>query len=221
MKGANRGNDNARARGPSALAWTGWAAAAGIAIFMGVLLRNANIRANDAMTTADNAKSDSRLLEQVLLTAGNNSTQLKTRLTSLEQKVKDLNTDHDKLLVAMAESKQQFMADIDKLMHADQFALTSKEMPGVTGTLFWNRAEGTWTVMGSNIKMPAAGKTLELWIITAKGEKIAAGTFMPDASGRARCTRQKSPPTWDPSPSPPSRMNPWVAMPSPPEPSNS
>ena len=85
----------------------------------------------------------------------------------------------------MAESKQQFMADIDKLMHADQFALTSKEMPGVTGTLFWNREQGTWTVMGSNIKMPAAGKTLELWIITAKGEKIAAGTFMPDANGRA------------------------------------
>ena len=54
-------------RGPSALAWTGWAAAAGVAIFMGVMLRNANIRANDAISTADNAKSDSRLLQQAFL----------------------------------------------------------------------------------------------------------------------------------------------------------
>ncbi len=54
----------------------------------------------------------------------------------------------------------------------------------MTGTLFWNKEARTWTLMGSHVKPAAAGKTYELWVITAKGEKIAAGTFVPDGAGR-------------------------------------
>ncbi len=168
-----------------ALAWLGWAAAAMVAIVMGLMLHGANARVDDLNSKSLATAQELAITQQALLAANDQSNQMSTRLTSLEAKVKTLTTDHDKLLLALDTAKQDFMDHLDKLMHADQYAVAPKEMPGVKGTLFWDKNSGTWTVMASNVPMPAAGKTYELWIITAKGDKIAAGTFMPDASGKA------------------------------------
>jgi hypothetical protein len=176
-------------RRPTAFAWTGWAAAAAVAVFMGILLRNANLTADqhirEALAKADEASSNLAIAEQAIMASSNQTQKVAARVASLEQKVKDFDTERAKLLVALDESHEEFRTRFDKLMHAQQFALASADMPGVTGTLYWNKAEGTWTLMASHLQPAAPGKTYELWIITQKGEKIAAGTFAPDAAGNA------------------------------------
>jgi hypothetical protein len=177
------------ARGPSVFAWSGWAAAAAVAIFMGLLLRNANLtadqRVREALAKTDEATSNLGIAQQALIASSAQTEKFAARMASLEQQVKELNTDRNKLLLTLDESREDFRTHFNKLMHSEQFALAPGTMPGVTGTLFWNKADGTWTLMASNLKPPAAGKTYELWIINQKGKKIAAGTFTPDAAGNA------------------------------------
>ena len=176
-------------RGPSAFAWSGWAAAAIVALFMGLLLRNANVvadqRVREALAKTDEATSNLALAQQALLASSDQTNKVAARIASLEQKIKDLDADRNKLLLTLDESRSDFRTRFEKLMHSQQFALAPNAMPGVTGTLFWNKTTGMWTLMASNLKPMPAGKTYELWIITQKGEKIAAGTFTPDADGNA------------------------------------
>jgi DNA-directed RNA polymerase specialized sigma24 family protein len=176
-------------RGPSAFIWSGWAAAALVAIFMGLLLRNANVtadqRVKDAFAKTDEATSNLALAQQALIASSAQTDKFAARLAGLEQKIKDLDADRNKLLLTLDESRQDFRTHFETLMHAQQFTLAPNAMPGVTGTLFWNKTEGTWTLMASHLKPAPAGKTYELWITTQNGDKIPAGTFSPDAAGNA------------------------------------
>jgi anti-sigma-K factor RskA len=75
-------------------------------------------------------------------------------------------------------------AQVARLATATPYELgAGKQSP--QAKLFWNKAEGTWTLVAFGVKPLPAGKTYELWIINDKGEKIAAGTFDPDKEGRA------------------------------------
>ncbi len=53
-----------------------------------------------------------------------------------------------------------------------------------SGRMFWNQAVNAWTFVAHNLPKPAAGRTYQLWLVTAK-EKISAGTFVPGANGDA------------------------------------
>lgn len=52
------------------------------------------------------------------------------------------------------------------------------------GRMFWNRATNDWTMVVYTMHPPKAGKTYQVWLITAD-KKISAGTFQPDSTGHA------------------------------------
>lgn len=50
--------------------------------------------------------------------------------------------------------------------------------------MFWNRSTNRWTFVAHNLPQPAAGRTYQLWLVTARA-KISAGTFEPAPNGEA------------------------------------
>jgi len=50
--------------------------------------------------------------------------------------------------------------------------------------MFWNHATNHWTFVAHNLPAAAAGRTYQLWLVTAKS-KISAGTFAPMPNGSA------------------------------------
>ncbi len=51
--------------------------------------------------------------------------------------------------------------------------------------MFFDRANRSLTMFAGNFPKPGAGRTYELWVIAA-GQKVPAGTFVPDERGEAR-----------------------------------
>jgi hypothetical protein len=65
--------------------------------------------------------------------------------------------------------------------------------PTAHGRVFWDKTHPSWHVYFFDLKPPPIGKEYELWFITAKGEKLAAGTFGVDAQGNAQLVAQLPP----------------------------
>ncbi len=64
-----------------------------------------------------------------------------------------------------------------------ELASTAKLPPGAR--MFWDRLTNRWTLITHDLQPAQAGRTYQLWLVTAKAEKISAGTFNTDAQGRA------------------------------------
>ncbi|MCC7054964.1 MAG: anti-sigma factor [Gemmatimonadaceae bacterium] len=58
---------------------------------------------------------------------------------------------------------------------------TAKLPPGAR--MFWDRIENRWTLVTHDLPKASEGHVYQLWLVTAKSEKISAGTFNTDASG--------------------------------------
>ncbi len=61
--------------------------------------------------------------------------------------------------------------------------LTNQSATEPLGRMVWNRASDDWIMITYNLRQPSPGKTFQVWLVTDK-EKISAGTFRPDASGK-------------------------------------
>lgn len=64
-----------------------------------------------------------------------------------------------------------------------ELASTQKLAPGAK--MFWDRLANRWTLVTHDLKAVPEGRTYQLWLVTAKAEKISAGTFNTDDRGRA------------------------------------
>lgn len=62
--------------------------------------------------------------------------------------------------------------------------LASAESNAPSARMFWNQSVNAWIFVAHNVPTPAAGRTYQVWLVTAK-EKISVGTFMPGANGDA------------------------------------
>jgi anti-sigma-K factor RskA len=60
---------------------------------------------------------------------------------------------------------------------------TAKLPPGAR--MFWDRLTNRWTLITHDLSPAQPGRVYQLWLVTAKAEKISAGTFNTDAQGRA------------------------------------
>jgi len=56
--------------------------------------------------------------------------------------------------------------------------LTSNEAHAPYARMFWDRARNRWTLIAHNMPELKAGRTYQLWLVTANA-KISAGTFQP------------------------------------------
>ena len=65
-----------------------------------------------------------------------------------------------------------------------ELAAAAKDQQGA-GRIVWDRGHRKWILLASGLKALPPEKSYELWFI-AGNEKIAAGTFRPDAQGNAR-----------------------------------
>ncbi|HYW50018.1 MAG TPA: anti-sigma factor [Gemmatimonadaceae bacterium] len=64
-----------------------------------------------------------------------------------------------------------------------ELASTQQMSPGAK--MFWDRVANRWTLVTHDLKPVPSGRTYQLWLVTAKAEKISAGTFNTDERGRA------------------------------------
>jgi len=64
-----------------------------------------------------------------------------------------------------------------------ELASTARLAPGAR--MFWDRLSNRWTLITHDLQPVPAGRTYQLWLVTARAEKISAGTFNTDAQGRA------------------------------------
>ena len=65
--------------------------------------------------------------------------------------------------------------------------LTSSATREAWALMFWNRATNAWTLVAHNLPPLKAGRTYQLWLVTASA-KISAGTFAPGSGGEAVVT---------------------------------
>ncbi len=88
----------------------------------------------------------------------------------------------DSLAVALSEREQQLLSVTGPDVAVVELASTASLPPA--GRMFWDRASARWTFVANNLPQLEAGRTYQLWLVTANA-KISAGTFTPDASGIA------------------------------------
>lgn len=86
---------------------------------------------------------------------------------------------------------QQKVAASDSLVAAMSGAtvrvvemVSTQKLPP-SARMFWDRATNRWTMVMHDLKPTSAGRTYQLWLVTATSEKISAGTFDTDSRGGA------------------------------------
>lgn len=64
--------------------------------------------------------------------------------------------------------------------------LRNYQANGPVGRIFWDQATGDWTMYTYTLRPPKPGSTFQLWVIGKNNHPpYSAGTFAPDATGKA------------------------------------
>ncbi|MEP6732408.1 MAG: anti-sigma factor [bacterium] len=91
---------------------------------------------------------------------------------------------------ALVDSLKATVEDRDRLVanltgpQVAVMTLTSAGIRAPSARMFWDQSVNAWTFVAHNLAAPRAGRTYQLWLVTAK-DKLSAGTFTPDANGDA------------------------------------
>ena len=80
---------------------------------------------------------------------------------------------------------QQQLVDALRSPDARVVPLAGSAQPGASARLVWDPAGGRSVLLATGLAPAAAGKTYELWFVTADQKKVPAGTFAVDATGSA------------------------------------
>lgn len=109
-------------------------------------------------------------------------TQLRDELASLGRRAAAMAHASDSLHVVVA-GRDSIIASLTG-RDMSLVRLTSSATHEAWALMFWNRTTNAWTFVAHNLPQPAAGRTYQLWLVTA-GAKISAGTFAPGVNGEA------------------------------------
>ncbi len=107
---------------------------------------------------------------------------LRDALASLNERESSAKLSTDSLRAALVD-RDKLIAGLTGRDMA-MVRLTSNETQEAWALMFWNRATNGWTFVGHNLPVPKAGRTYQLWLVTANA-KISAGTFAPGSNGEA------------------------------------
>ena len=113
----------------------------------------------------------------ILIPARREVDELRGHLASARDSVHALET-----RVATAEANLRSMGSPATRMTALEAA---GPHPDAAGRLFWDESKGTWHVFFAHMKPTEAGRTYELWFVTADQRKVPAATFDVGADGDA------------------------------------
>jgi hypothetical protein len=169
------------AAGPSpARAALAAAAAAAIVAIGGAL-------ASDALLVAParrDAAEARAALEQERTKLGEERAALASAQRELEQKVERLEAELEELGSTLRVKSAQV-----ELLRKDDLVVVALAPPEADGEararVFWDRQDYLCYLHAVDLDAPAEGHRLVLWVVTAKGETVAAGAVEPDHSGEA------------------------------------
>jgi hypothetical protein len=115
--------------------------------------------------------------------------QLRTEVGSLTKHVADRDTRIQQLAADLAQSQGLLAALESRELAVVTLAPQPPAQPeSAWGRVLWDKSRRQWHFHAFGLKPPAAGKTYELWLVTADMRKLPAGTFDPDARGNASLT---------------------------------
>lgn len=162
------------------LGWIVGTAGIAAAAALGILLYQAQEQLHAQQKQMELAAADVRTQTAA---AEKRIADLKGEMTGVQQQLADARQKSDALQAAVAAAEKTGADQVASLLRAAQYEGSSDKQPAARGRLYWDKTAGTWTLFAQNMKDPGANKTYELWIVTADGKKLAAGTASPDASG--------------------------------------
>jgi anti-sigma-K factor RskA len=97
--------------------------------------------------------------------------------------LKDATANNTALAARLAQSDSLVAAMSGANVRVVDMASTRNMAPGAR--MFWDKVANRWTLVTHDLTPAREGRTYQLWLVTAKAEKISAGTFNTDAKGRA------------------------------------
>ena len=147
-------------------------------------------RAATGSQAAVAARPISRLMQMLALAASVGLVISLVRLSAVteerdaaQQAYVAATTQQSQLVRQLASSDSLVAAMSGADVRVVELVSTQKLPPGAR--MFWDRAANRWTMVTHDLAPAGSGRTYQLWLVTAKAEKISAGTFNTDASGRA------------------------------------
>jgi hypothetical protein len=77
-------------------------------------------------------------------------------------------------------------ASMQALLRAPDLKVRTTALRQGSGTLLYSTGEQRVMLIGQGLPVPAAGKTYQLWMLSANGKAVSAATFRPDHAGNVQ-----------------------------------
>lgn len=101
----------------------------------------------------------------------------------LQAMLRDTQSEATRMAAQLAASDSLVVAMSGASVRVVELVSTQKLAPGAR--MFWDRLTNRWTLVTHDLLPAKAGRTYQLWLVTASSEKVSAGVFNTDARGRA------------------------------------
>jgi anti-sigma-K factor RskA len=163
-----------RRRGGAGM-WLGWAAAAVIAVAVGVPLRNANKRLDE-----------NKVQIAALETQAGRVGKLEETVGTLQVQLNEVKTQDQAMSVKLASAEKlsgDLQQKVDMMMKADSAAVKGDAQAEAQGRLFWDKSTGMFTLYVSNAKAVPEGKMYQLWILPQDGKPMPSTVEAHDQAG--------------------------------------
>ena len=104
---------------------------------------------------------------------------LREALSGQAARIQPLQRSADSLRLAVASRDSMLAAITGRNVAVMTLTKTGANAP--FARMFWDKTKNTWTFVAHDMPALRAGRTYQLWLVTAAGAKISAGTFDPRA----------------------------------------
>jgi hypothetical protein len=120
---------------------------------------------------------------------GREVAQLRSEIGTLQRNVNDRDARIERLESDLGQSKILLASLQSRQLQVVALApQPPQQADSAWGRIFWDKDKRQWHFHAFGLKPPGAGKTYELWLVTADMRKLPAGTFDVDAQGNASLT---------------------------------
>lgn len=119
----------------------------------------------------------------LLIGVGLYAASLRGRLATVEERYRLAARERAELERRAEQSEALLAAVTAPASRVIELAAARPQAP--SGRMFWDVTHNRWTFVAHHLPAVREGREYQLWLITADQRRIPAGTFRPDAGGRA------------------------------------